>query len=65
MCEFTGRYCLLVCDGDICEVSDPSAPYLRYDCDSWDEAVEIMRLSFKQGFSVCVWPMDDDGGVGK
>lgn len=65
MDELTGRFCLLVCDGDVLEISDPYAPYLRYDVGSWQEAVEIFRLSFKQGFSVCIWPNDDQGGGGE
>ncbi len=50
------RYDVLAIDGDVFEfVEDDSTPYLKYKHLTWEEAVELCRLSFRQGFHCVLW----------
>lgn len=46
-------------------MDDPTSPALTYNRLTWTEAVELARLSFRQGFRVVIWQTDGNttGGV--
>lgn len=46
-------------DGEAADLGDFSTPSLRYDNLSWNEAVDLARLSFAQGFEIVIWNLDD------
>lgn len=53
------RFSIFVLDGEVSDFSDIDTPYLRYEGLSWADAVELARLSFTQGFTVCIWQLSD------
>jgi len=57
-----GLFTVIPVDGDAIDAGDPYTSSLRYDYLTWDEAVELVRLSFLQGFECIVWKMPDKGG---
>ena len=53
-------YTVLAIDGSLTEwVEDITTPSLKYFDLSWDEAVELCRLSFRNGFRCVIWQQDD------
>lgn len=57
-------YTVIAIDGGVVEwVEDITIPSIKYSDLSWDEAVELCRLSFKNGFQCVLW-RQDDGGTG-
>ena len=42
-------YTVLPINGSFLDVLDPGTESLRYDGLSWEEAVELCRISFNQG----------------
>lgn len=61
MDDFT--YTVMPIDGSFLDVLGSGTDSLRYDGLSWDEAVELCRLSFLQGFEVVIWRITTDGGT--
>lgn len=60
------RFSLFVIDGEPVDWSnDPTVPCLRYEGLAWEEAVELCRLSFDQGYTAIIWRIDvsDAGGA--
>ncbi len=60
------RFTVIPVDGNACEMTDPFTPSLCYAGLTWDESVELARLSFEQGFQVVIWKEGDqeEGGSG-
>lgn len=56
------RFTLIAVDGEPGDLSDSCTQSLRYDDLSWDESVELARLSFMQGYAVIVWQVEGGGG---
>lgn len=53
-----GRFTVIVVDGDAGDLGDFSTPSIRYDGLTWEDSVQLARLSFKQGFEIVVWKVD-------
>lgn len=51
-------YTVLAVNGDFADAIIPETDSLRYDGLSWDEAVELCRLSFMQGYECVIWRME-------
>ena len=45
-------------------MDDPTSPALIYNRLTWEEAVELARLSFRQGFRVVIWQTDSGNEAG-
>ena len=52
-----GHFVVIPVDGEAIEAGDPYTNSLRYDNLTWDEAVELVRLSFLQGYECIIWKM--------
>ena len=50
-----GLFTVIAVDGPAADLSDVGTDSLRYDGLSWEEAVELARLSFMQGFEIVLW----------
>lgn len=51
-----GLYSFLAVDGDLAEwYDDPGVQSLRYDGLTWDEVVEMCRLSFRENYTIAIW----------
>lgn len=59
MDDFT--YTVIPIDGSFLDVLDSGTDSIRYDGLSWDEAVELCRLSFMQGYEVVIWRITENG----
>ena len=58
-------YTVRAIDGDFCDfVDDMATESLRYDGLRWDEAAELCRLSFKQGFQCVIWQTESGEDAG-
>ena len=55
-----GLFTVIPVDGEAVNVGDFETESLRYDGLTWDEAVELCRLSFLQGFEVIVWKISPE-----
>jgi len=53
------RFCVVVVDGEAQDMGDFDTPSIRYDGLSWEESVQLARLSFEQGFEIVIWKLDD------
>ena len=53
------RFAVTAVDGSFLDVADPYTDSLRFEGLTWDEAVELSRLAFVQGFEVILWAMED------
>jgi len=49
------QYRVLVFQGDIDAIIDPYSPALSFKGITWEEAVELCRLSFAQGYGAVIW----------
>lgn len=49
------RFTVLAVDGTFLDAADPGTDALRFDGLTWEEAVELARLSFDQGYQIVVW----------
>lgn len=58
-------YTVLPINGSFLDVLDPGTESLRYDGLSWEEAVELCRISFNQGYECVIWRMNTEGGEGE
>ncbi len=52
------RFTVIVVDGEAADIGDFDTPSIRYDDLSWEESVQLARLSFNQGFEIVVWKID-------
>ena len=59
-----GQFCVIVVSGNAADLCDLSTESLRFDALSWEESVELARLSFLQGYEIIVWKQDDEGDGG-
>ena len=54
-------YTVLPINGSFLDVLDPGTESLRYDGLSWEEAVELWRISFNQGYECVIWRVVENG----
>ena len=52
------RFTVIVVDGEAADIGDFDTPSIRYDDLSWEESVQLARLSFNQGFEIVVCKID-------
>lgn len=68
MPNLDGLFTVLVVDGDVVDYADVGTQALRYDGLSWTDSIELVRLSFMQGYTVCIWRQeggdDEQKGAG-
>lgn len=52
-------------DGPFLDVLNLDTPHLHFRDLTWEEATQIMHLSFEQGFECAVWRLEgtNDSGV--
>jgi len=53
------RFVVIVVDGDAADLSDPYTDSIRYDGLTWNDSVELARLSFMQGYELVIWKLDE------
>lgn len=53
------RFSVIVVDGEAADLCNVDTQSLRYDGLTWDEGVQLARLSFGQGFEIVIWKLDD------
>lgn len=60
------RFSLYIIDGDWTQWIEDllGVQSLKYENVSWNEATELARLSFKEGYKLVIWQMDDGEEVG-
>ncbi len=59
------KYSLFAIDGDITDwANDPTVPYLKFTDLSWNEASEICRFSFREGYSCVLWSVSEKDKAG-
>lgn len=46
-------------NGSFLDAADPGTDSLRFDNLTWEEAVELAKLSFSQGFELVLWRMPE------
>ncbi len=57
---FEGQYFTVIAiNGAFLDAADPYTNSLRFDNLPWQEAVELVRLSFDQGFEIVIWRMPE------
>lgn len=52
------RFTVVVVDGEAADIGDFSTDSIRYDNLTWEESVQLAKLSFTQGFEIVVWKID-------
>lgn len=52
-------FTVIAVDGSFLNAADPGTDSLRFDGLTWDEAVEMARLSFGQGYQIVVWRSEE------
>lgn len=52
------RFTVIVVDGEAIDMGDFGTSSIRYDNLSWEESVQLARLSFNQGFEIVLWKVD-------
>ena len=59
-----GAFTVIVVDGAAIDAADVSTDSIKYSNLSWEDSVELARLSFMQGFEIIIWKQsgDDDQG---
>ena len=55
-----GLFTVIPVNGDVCNIGDGCTDALRYDNLTWDEVIELSRLSFLQEFEVIIWKIASD-----
>lgn len=59
MQELDGRFTVIVIDGDLSDyVSTGETAALQYDGLTWADCVELVRLSFTQGYTAVIWKQE-------
>lgn len=54
------RFTVLAVDGSFFDVGELGTDSLRFDELTWDNAVDLARLSFAQGFQIIIWQAEDN-----
>jgi hypothetical protein len=57
-------FTVVVIGGNWLDACEPGTDCLRYDGLTWDEACNIIKLSFDQKYQVALWRQDDQGDDG-
>lgn len=52
------RFTVIVVDGEAADIGGFSTDSIRYDNLTWEESVQLARLSFTQGFEIVLWKVD-------
>lgn len=52
------RFTVIVVDGEAADLGNFDTDSIRYDNLTWDESVQLARLSFTQGFEIVLWKVD-------
>ena len=52
------RFTVIVVDGESADLGNFDTDSIRYDNLTWDEIVQLARLSFTQGFEIVLWKVD-------
>lgn len=52
------RFTVIVVDGESADLGNFDTDSIRYDNLTWDESVQLARLSFTQGFEIVLWKVD-------
>lgn len=52
------RFTVIVVDGEVADLWNFDTNSIRYDNLTWDESVQLARLSFTQGFEIVIWKVD-------
>ena len=53
-------FTVVVIDGHYSTEDQYGQDSLRYEGLSWDEASELVRISFLQGYEAVIWRMEDE-----
>lgn len=53
-----GEKFTVVVDGEAADLGNFDTNSIRYDNLTWDESVQLARLSFTQGFEIVLWKVD-------
>lgn len=53
-------FTVVVIDGHYTTVDQYREDSLQYDGLTWDEATELVRLGFMQGFEAVIWRTEDE-----
>lgn len=57
---FEGQlFTVIAVNGSFLDAVDPGTDSLRFDNLTWEEAIELARLSFEQGYEIVVWRMPE------
>lgn len=52
------RFTVIVVDGEAADLGNFDTPSVRYDDLTWEQSVELAKLSFTQGFEIVLWKVD-------
>lgn len=52
------RFTVIVVDGESAELGNFDTLSVRYDDLTWEQSVELAKLSFTQGFEIVLWKID-------
>ena len=57
---FEGQcFTVIAIDGAFLDAADPGTDSLRFDGPTWEEAITLARLAFRQGFEIVLWRMEE------
>lgn len=54
-------FTLIVVDGSFLDVTDIGTDSVRFNGLTWEESVELARLSFRNGHEVVLWREETEG----
>ena len=57
--ESEARFVVIVVDGEAAAMNDYSTSSIRYNDLTWEQSVELAKLSFSQGFELVLWKQSD------
>lgn len=55
-----GVFTVIIINGEAVDLCDQSTDALRYDNMFWVDAVELVRLSFEQGYQAVLWKQAEE-----
>lgn len=61
MRTFDGLYKVIVVDGHFTDLGDLAATSMHYEGLTWSEAVDLVKISFLQGYEVIIWEQQKAG----
>ena len=56
------KFDILIFDSDLENVLEIGTPELQFSGLQWNEAVELCRMSFAQGFKAVIWTVGNGDG---